>query len=168
MMRQRLCRLLVPRVAAALLGCGAAVAGAQPAAAPADPPAQAPASELRGAAALQSLLDRLRYMPSVRLRAPAAEPGTSSGVSMTVHIGENRVYRFSNLAGKRTLELGTLEPGWTTFRLADIDTFAIKASAAPVLLQTGLSCSGGFEVRGDQELEVVLVHGAGGLACSIR
>ena len=170
------CRRLLSMVAMAVLVCGCAAGVVQPGPGPAPtalpappaPPAPPPAAELRGAAALQHLLDRMRYVPTVRLRGPAAEPGTTSGVSMTIHIGENRVYPFSNLAGQRVVALGTLEPGWTTFRFADIATFAIGSQAGPVPLKTGQSCSGGFEVRGDQELEIVLVQGADGLTCSIR
>ncbi len=169
MKRQRLCRLGMSTAAMAVLVYGAAAVRAQPgpASAASAPPAP-PAAELRGAAALQSLLDRLRHVPTIRLRGPAAEPGSPSGLSMTIHIGENRVYQFSNLAGQRVLALGTLEPGWTTFRFADVSTFALSPDARPVPVQAGLSCSGGFEVKGDQELEIVLVHGAGGLACAIR
>ena len=167
-MKRGPCRLLPKLALAMLVGGPAALAQPVPASAPSNPPAPPPAAELRGAAALQSLLDRLRHVPAVRLRGPAAEPGTSSGLSMTIHIGENRVYRFSNLAGERVVALGTLEPGWTPFRFADIATFAIGSHAGPVPLKTGQSCSGGFEVRGDQELEIVLVQGADGLTCSIR
>jgi hypothetical protein len=164
------CRLMFLKAAFGVLvgGATAALAQPEPVQPRPNPPTQPPATELRGAAALQNLLDRLRYMPVVRLRGPAAEPGTSAGLTMTIHIGENRVYPFSNLAGKRVLELGTLEPGWTTFRLADIATYAVTRHAAPVPLQTGLSCSGGFEVRADQELEIVLVHDARGVTCTLR
>lgn len=167
-----LCRLLFSGVAAMLMwGCSVT---AEPRAAQVQPeaastaPAPPPAAELRGAAALQSLLDRLRYVPVVRLRGPAAVPGTPSGLSMTIHIGENRVYPFSNLNGKRTLELGALEPGWTTFRFAGVNTFSVVANGKPKPLLTNISCSGGFEVRGDEELEIVLVQEADGLACAIR
>jgi hypothetical protein len=87
---------------------------------------------------------------------------------MTIQIGENRFYQFNNLSGTRVLALGALEPGWTTFRFADVKTFAMTRRAKPVLLQAGLSCSGGFEVRGDQELEIVVLDGASGLTCALR
>jgi hypothetical protein len=181
MMRRR-GGLLPASIAATAFAWGAAAAQQDPVSAPQAPPAPvhaasdeagaaadpAPADGLRGPAALRSLLGQLRRQPVVSLRGPAAQPGTPSGLSMTIQIGENRFYQFNNLSGARLLVLGALEPGWTTFRFADVKTFAVTRKAKPVLLQADLSCSGGFDVRGDQELEIVLVHGASGLTCALR
>lgn len=182
MVRRRSGLFLACTAAAAALAWGPAAGQPDPVLAPQAPlpPAHAasdeagaatdpaPADGLRGAAALRSLLGQLRRQPVVSLRGPAARPGTSSGLSMTIQIGENRLYQFSNLSGARVLSLGALEPGWTTFRFADVKTFAVTTKAKPVLVQAGLSCSGGFDVRGDQELEIVLEHGVNGLTCALR
>lgn len=183
MMRYRGGLLLLACIAAGVLAWGPVAAQQGPVSAPqATPlapahaaseetggsPDPAPADGLRGAAALRSLLGQLRRQPVVSLRGPTARPGSSSGLSMTIQIGENRVYQFSNLSGARVLSLGPLEPGWTTFRFADVKTFAVTTRGKLVPVQTGLSCSGGFDVQGDQELEIVLEHGAGGLTCALR
>lgn len=100
----------------------------------------------------------------LRLHGPA-QPGT--GWVMTLQIGENRIYRFNNLTGPNTLDLGPLESGWNTFRFYNVERYVLKPDAAPQRGPTGLSCSGGFDAAAAAEWQIVMRTSGTTLQCEL-
>ena len=96
-------------------------------------------------------------------------PMSNSGLSMSIQVDENRIHRFDNLSAGTVIDLGTLEPGWRTFRFYNVRTFSIDANGNALPLKAGLSCSGGFEVDRERDFDIVLAsrHGQG-LDCHLR
>lgn len=105
---------------------------------------------------------------TVGLRGPIAATGSTNGLSMSVQIGENRVYNYDNRAGISTLKLGQIERGWTTFRFYDMKVYSMRANGGPVLVKGGLACSGGFTVDNDKDFEFTVVLNSVAPDCRLR